>query len=172
MSYDVVLLGATGYTGQLVAKQLRERFPTLSWAVAGRNLEKLNKLVLDLGTTGRSSYPAVELVSLDDEDAVRALVKRTKVVINTAGPFSEHGEVVLKACATGGKHYVDCAGEMPWLKEMIEKYDTTAKENGAIVGVPRNRSLCDSAADLSISDCIGLRCGKRPGRPADPGHGR
>jgi short subunit dehydrogenase-like uncharacterized protein len=57
LRYDIVLLGATGYTGQLVARRLSARIPSLSWAIAGRNEEKLNLIVTDLDKTGRNKFP-------------------------------------------------------------------------------------------------------------------
>jgi short subunit dehydrogenase-like uncharacterized protein len=79
------------------------------------------------------SVPAIETANLNDELQLRSLVKKTKVLITTIGPYALYGEPVFKACAETGTHYLDVTGEFPWVLQMIEKYETAAKTSGAIV---------------------------------------
>ncbi|KAE9970872.1 hypothetical protein BLS_003834 [Venturia inaequalis] len=107
---DIVLFGATGYTGRLAAEHIAKTFPiSLKWAIA-------------------------ELVELELEgEALDALVARAHVVINGVGPYHRYSTPVLVACANAGTHYVDFSTETPWQKEMIDTYHETAKKNGAII---------------------------------------
>jgi short subunit dehydrogenase-like uncharacterized protein len=68
-------------------------------------------------------------------DELHSLAKRTRVLINTVGPYALYGEPVVEACASQGTSYLDCTGESPWTKDMIEKYDGLAKSTGAIVSL-------------------------------------
>ena len=128
--YDLVLYGATGFTGKLVATYLNA-VPDLagrSWAIAGRTESKLEALKSSLT---RQGVHAVHL-ELTDEQSVDALVSSTRAVINCAGPFSQyHAESLISACARRGVHYSDLAGESFWQKEMADKYHGVAQQSGA-----------------------------------------
>ncbi|KAH6888642.1 Saccharopine dehydrogenase-domain-containing protein [Thelonectria olida] len=132
--YDIVVFGATGYTGKLLAEYITKNLPTdLKWAVAGRSQAKLQDVVeeckkLDSDRTA----PATEIASLNAED-LDALAKKTCVLLSTVGPYAKYGEHAFKACAENGTHYVDVTGEVPWVKEMIKKYEKKAQETGAIL---------------------------------------
>ncbi|EAQ96046.1 saccharopine dehydrogenase family protein [Congregibacter litoralis] len=128
--YDILLYGATGFTGQLVARYL-DRHPDLegrSWAIAGRNTVKLQALEKTLS----GKKPGVVTCDLDDAAAVEAMVASARVIISTAGPYSTHnGESLLSACARAGVHYSDLSGEGFWQREMIDAYHELAKGSGA-----------------------------------------
>ena len=130
VKYDLVLYGATGFTGRLVAKYLNT-VPDLQgkqWAIAGRTESKLQALKSTLLHPGLESLT----VELTDAAAMDAMVASTRTVINCAGPFSQnHGEELLSACARGGVHYSDLAGENWWQGEMCSKYHGVAKQSGA-----------------------------------------
>ena len=125
----LIVYGATGFTGQLVATYL-DTHPELSgkpWAIAGRTQRKLAELSAKLG--GR---PETLCVDLDDPDAVAAMVARTSVMLNCAGPYSvNNGAALLGECARAGVHYSDLAGEGFWQAEMIEAFHDLAQESGA-----------------------------------------
>ena len=118
--------GASGFTGRLVAEHLHQRAPNLSWAIAGRNQEKLEAI--------RAEYaPSADLVicdSLSIED-MRSLASSSKVVASTAGPFAQIGTPLVEACALSGTDYVDITGETQWIRDMLDAYHDIAEENGA-----------------------------------------
>ncbi|MFT7287491.1 MAG: short subunit dehydrogenase-like uncharacterized protein [Halieaceae bacterium] len=128
--FDIILYGATGFTGKLTAAYL-DRHPQLKgrqWAIAGRNADALAAVRATL----RSDQVRVVTCPLDDEAAVEAMVESTKVVITTAGPYSAYdGDNLLGACARAGVHYSDLSGEGFWQREMIDQYHATAEESGA-----------------------------------------
>ncbi|ENH66337.1 Trans-acting enoyl reductase [Fusarium oxysporum f. sp. cubense race 1] len=138
--YELVLLGATGHTGKLAAEHLTKNAPTnLRWALAGRSESKLNSLASDLQALHPNRIqPAVELFELEGP-SLTSLAKRTQVIVSTVGPFMKYGTPVVEACARNGTHYVDCSAEIPWHKEMIERFDTIAKASGAII-IPQTGS--------------------------------
>ncbi|KAF3010182.1 hypothetical protein E8E14_009172 [Neopestalotiopsis sp. 37M] len=132
--YDVVVFGATGYTGLMTAEHIAARFPTdIKWAVAGRSAEKLQKVAAECETINADRIqPKIEICSLNDDDLL-ALAKKTFVLITTVGPYAQYGEHAFKACAEAGTHYIDCTGEAPWTLKMIKKYESQAKDTGAII---------------------------------------
>ncbi|KAG5927568.1 hypothetical protein E4U42_002075 [Claviceps africana] len=133
--YDLVLLGATGYTGQLTAEHIATHLPTdLKWAVAGRSESKLQNIVAECEKLNSDRLPpSIELVNVIDEAQLKPLVEKTCVVITTVGPYCLYGELIFKLCAEAGTHYLDCTGEAPWVARMINKYEDTAKKTGAIM---------------------------------------
>ncbi|GME33541.1 Saccharopine dehydrogenase / Homospermidine synthase [Neofusicoccum parvum] len=132
--YELVLLGATGYTGKLTAEHITTSLPTdLKWAIAGRNEKKLANVAEELKRLNPDRpQPAIEVLELKGEE-IDALAKKTSLIITTVGPFMKYGTPVVEACANNGTHYVDCTGEVPWVQEMINQYHDTAKANGAII---------------------------------------
>ncbi|KAF2002401.1 Saccharopine dehydrogenase [Amniculicola lignicola CBS 123094] len=132
--YELILIGATGYTGKLTAEWISGHLPTdLKWAIAGRNAQKLQKVADELKIANPDrKQPDIEVCELK-KDQLDVLVKRTRLIITTVGPYMYHGEPVLAACAENGTHYLDCTGEVPWYYDMVAKYDDIAKKNGAII---------------------------------------
>lgn len=125
---DIVLFGATGFTGGLVAGYLAEHAPEgLRWALAGRSLSRLEVVRDGLGSAD------VELLQADvhDSSSLAALAARARVVITTVGPYLEYGEPLVKACAEAGTDYVDLTGEPEFVDRMFVKYDAVARANGA-----------------------------------------
>lgn len=128
--FDVILLGATGFTGQLVAQYLMTHYGQqgdLRWAIAGRNQSKLQNVV------DAVDEPGLTTIVLDshDSDAVAELAQRTRVVCTTVGPYSIHGSPLVAACAAHGTHYCDLAGEVHWIARMIETHHDRAVSSGA-----------------------------------------
>lgn len=131
--FDVVVFGATGFTGGLVAEYLarvsaQEPF---RWALAGRSRQKLEKLQRRLATEPGSVAPGLVLADVTDEASLDALVTSTTAVITTVGPYARFGEPLLRACALNGTHYVDLTGEPQFVHRMRERYDEAARRSGA-----------------------------------------
>ncbi|NGN92811.1 NmrA family NAD(P)-binding protein [Nocardioides sp. KC13] len=125
---DIVLFGATGFTGGLVAEYLAENAPDgLRWALAGRSMSRLETVRDGLGSAD------VELIQADvnDSASLATLAARARVVITTVGPYLEFGEPLVKACAEAGTDYVDLTGEPEFVDRMFVMYDATARANGA-----------------------------------------
>ncbi|OGM48631.1 hypothetical protein ABOM_002060 [Aspergillus bombycis] len=132
--YDLILLGATGYTGILTARYIFKSLPPdLKWAIAGRNKGKLQQLAQSLVPESSSRQPPHTLIVKLDQTELNDLAKRTRLVISTVGPFALFGSETFAACARNGTHYLDCTGEVPWLKDMIQQHDPVARENGSIM---------------------------------------
>jgi short subunit dehydrogenase-like uncharacterized protein len=128
--FDVVIYGASGFTGRLVAEYLQTEYgdTDLKWAMAGRNVEKLAAVRDEMGV---SKDIALIAANSDDPASLAEMAARTKAMITTVGPYQLYGEPLLKACAEGGTDYVDLCGEPAWMKDMIDRYDGVAKKSGA-----------------------------------------
>ena len=127
--FDVIVYGATGYTGRLVAEYLAQAYPTgVRWAMAGRSLSKLQKVRGEMGVP--DSVPLITANS-DDPASLRAMCEQTTVVISTVGPYQLYGSDLVAACAATGTAYVDLCGEPAWMREMIDAHSAKAKATGA-----------------------------------------
>ncbi|MET4217825.1 short subunit dehydrogenase-like uncharacterized protein [Bradyrhizobium sp. LB14.3] len=129
--FDIIVYGATGFTGQLVAEYLTQHYKsdkTLKWAMAGRSLGKLKSVRDAVGAPGNTP-----LIVADASDAasLKAMAERTMSVITTVGPYQLYGEELLAACVATGTDYFDLCGEPIWMRQMIDKYEAAAKESGA-----------------------------------------
>mgnify|MGYP001326624771 FL=1 len=123
--YEIVLYGATGFTGQLCAKYLMNNYPDLNWAIAGRDKEKLEQLKSDINFSGD-----VLIADGQDLEALNALAEQTKVVLSTAGPFARYGSLLVQACVEEGTHYTDITGENHWVRDMIDQHHEKAASKG------------------------------------------
>ncbi|MAY76583.1 MAG: saccharopine dehydrogenase [Citromicrobium sp.] len=130
--FDIVIYGATGYTGRLVAEHFLREYgdkpdaPT--WAMAGRNPDKLAEVKREIGAP--DSTPTI-VADAADATSLAHMCEQAKVVISTVGPYQLYGEPLLAACAKSGTHYADLCGEPAWMRQMIDKYDADAKASGA-----------------------------------------
>lgn len=128
--FDVIIWGATGFTGRLVAEYYLERYGLdgdLSWAMAGRSQSKLEQVRASLGNT------KIPLIVADSHDqaSIESMVQCTKVICTTVGPYALYGDILVEACAKHGTDYVDLAGETQWIRRMIDQHNETAQESGA-----------------------------------------
>lgn len=127
--FDVIVYGATGYTGRLVAEYIARAYPTgVRWAMAGRSLSKLQEVRAEMGIG--ADVPLLTANS-DDPASLRALCERTTVVISTVGPYQLYGSDLVAACAATGTAYVDLCGEPGWMRRMIDAHHDEAKRTGA-----------------------------------------
>ncbi len=125
--FDIVLFGATGFTGGLVAEYIASRYDgQVRWALAGRSAAKLAKVREALGV----DVPLL-VADSDDARALRDMCSRTRVVISTVGPYQLHGSALIAACAETGTAYVDLCGEPGWMRLMIDAHHDEAKRSGA-----------------------------------------
>jgi len=125
--FDVIIWGASGFTGRLVAEYLFQNYnkDELNWAIAGRDIKKLNKIrdqYLD------QNIPVIIADSFD-EVSLDKMTKRTKVICTTVGPYAKYGSQLVKSCVKSKTHYCDLAGEAQWIRKMIDIYHEAATEN-------------------------------------------
>lgn len=125
--FDVVVYGATGFTGRLVAEYLSQQ-GAKNWAMAGRNSAKLAEVRDLIGAP--KDIPLIE-ADADSPASLKAMCERTNLVLTTVGPYQLYGTPLVAACAESGTDYVDLCGEPNWIREMIEVYDDAAKKSGA-----------------------------------------
>ena len=128
---DIIVYGATGYTGRLVCEYLNKQYGVngdVKWAMAGRSQDKIDSVREEMG------IPAdVPTVVADSKDlaSIKTMVEKTKVVLTTVGPYQLYGSDVVAACAEAGTDYVDLCGEPAWMHEMIAKHQADAEASGA-----------------------------------------
>ena len=131
--YGIVLYGATSFVGQLVAAYLQKFLAEdnssseVSWAIAGRNQQKLEQVKKQVGN---SELPLI-IADSEDADSLNEMAAQAQVIISTVGPYLKYGEPLIKACAENGTDYVDLTGEALFIKDMLDKYQQTAKDSGA-----------------------------------------
>ena len=133
-AYAVVLYGATSFVGQITAHYLAEFLSAnkdksgseITWAIAGRDQEKLNELQSKLTST-----VDIIIANSDDAASLDAMTEQTQVIISTVGPYLKYGEPLIKSCVDNGKDYVDLTGEAIFIKDMMDKYQEAAKQSGA-----------------------------------------
>ncbi len=126
--FEIILWGATGFTGSLVAKHLHATYgDTLNWAMAGRNIAKLEAVRAELGN------PDIPLLQADshDQEAMNDLAGKTKVICTTVGPYALYGTPLVEACAKQGTHYCDLTGEVQWMGQTIKHFQAAAEASGA-----------------------------------------
>lgn len=129
--FDVIVYGATGYTGRLVAEYLNETYGIggpVKWAMAGRSADKLAAVRDEIGAP--SETPLI-VADANDPDSLEAMAARAGAVATTVGPYQLYGEPLVKACVNTGTDYVDLCGEPAWMHAMIGQYEATAQKTGA-----------------------------------------
>ena len=129
--FDIVVYGATGFTGQLVAEYLAAHYGNdkqLKWAMAGRSLEKLASVRDAIGAP--ADTPLI-VADASDVASLKAMIEQTKSVISTVGPYLLYGNDLVAACAASGTDYFDLCGETPWMRRIIDAHEATAQRSGA-----------------------------------------
>ena len=132
-TFDVVIWGATGFTGKLVAEYMFKTYGLdgeVRWAVGGRSAAKLAELRKSVAGERADELPEVTADS-HDESSLREMVQNTAVVCTTVGPYALYGSLLVQLCAEEGTHYCDLTGEVQWMQQMIEAHSTTAENSGA-----------------------------------------
>jgi short subunit dehydrogenase-like uncharacterized protein len=129
--FDIVVYGATGFTGQLVAEYLAAHYGNdkqLKWAMAGRSLDKLAAVRDAIGAA--ADTPLI-VADASDVASLQAMIDQTKSVVTTVGPYLLYGNDLVAACAASGTDYFDLCGETPWMRRMIDAHQATAQRSGA-----------------------------------------
>src|SRR5450755_2830661 len=130
-NFDIIVYGATGFTGQLVCEYLAAHYRDdrqLKWAMAGRSLDKLKSVRDAIGAS--ADTPLIPADS-SDVDSLKAMIGQTKSVISTVGPYQLYGSHLVAACAASGTDYIDLCGEPVWMRQMIDANQATAERSGA-----------------------------------------
>lgn len=126
--FEVIVYGASGFTGRLVAEYIVQTYPDLKWAMAGRSEQKLAQVRDQIGA---DAHTPLILADSSDPASLLAMAERTATLITTVGPYLLYGEPVVAACVAKGTDYVDLCGEPAWMHDIIEKYDAKALASGA-----------------------------------------
>ena len=168
--FDIIVYGATGYTGRLVAEHFVREYGSRDdgpkWAMAGRSLAKLESVRDEIGAP--QSTPLV-VADADDAASLEAMCNRTRVVITTVGPYQLYGDALVAACVKTGTDYTDLCGEPVWMRQKIDEHQATAEASGA--------HICFSSGFDSIPFDLGVlmtqkEAVKRFGKPAPRVKGR
>ena len=168
--FDIIVYGATGYTGRLVAEHFVRQYAGKAgapkWAMAGRNQAKLEDVRTLIGAP--EDTPLV-VADADSRESVEAMCKRTRVVLTTVGPYQLYGDDLVAACVATGTDYADLCGEPGWMREMIDTHHEAAQASGA--------RICFSSGFDSIPFDLGVymlqqEARKRFGQPASRVKGR
>src|SRR6202048_3006154 len=129
--FDIVVYGATGFTGQLVAEYLATHYTGKDppkWAMAGRSLDKL-ATVRD--ASGAPADTPLIVADAGDPASLKAMLDQIRSVLSTVGPYQLYGSELVAACAASGTDYLDLCGEPVWMRQMIDAHEATAKSTGA-----------------------------------------
>ena len=120
--FDIIVYGATGFTGKLLVEYLLENYglknDLFNWAIAGRSLKKLEKLKTGL-SQGYIEAKDIKIFVADsfDKESIEKLSRSAKVIISTVGPYIKYGINLVSACAYNGTHYCDLTVEVPFIRE-------------------------------------------------------
>jgi len=126
--FDIVVWGASGFTGRLVAEYLFKKYGpdnSIKWAVAGRNQSKLEQVRAEVAN---DAIPIV-IADSNNEESLNKMVQRTKVMCTTVGPYAKYGSKLVAACVANKIDYCDLTGEVQWMRKMIDQHHETAKAN-------------------------------------------
>jgi short subunit dehydrogenase-like uncharacterized protein len=152
--FEIIVYGATGFTGRLVAEHLLKicgATGDLKWAIAGRNPAKLDEVRSEIGAP--ANFPLV-IADASDPASLTAMARRSKAIITTAGPYQVHGSGLMAACAAEGTDYLDITGESNWIHDMLV-HEALARNSGA-----RIVFCCGFDSIPSTSESIS--CNRRP----------
>ncbi|MEM9986736.1 MAG: saccharopine dehydrogenase NADP-binding domain-containing protein, partial [Bacteroidota bacterium] len=125
-SFELIVWGATGFTGKLVAEYLQQRYGSdgdLRWAMAARNEDKLRQVAEQIGAR-------VPLLTADSHDlpSLKTLCSQTQVICSVVGPYAAHGSELVQACVEEKTHYCDLTGEVPWMRKIIDQHHAQAQQ--------------------------------------------
>ena len=125
--FDLIVYGASGFTGRLVAEYLNARYGVggpVKWAMAGRSADKLAAVRDEIGAP--ADTPLV-VADAGDPASLDAMVRRAKAIVTTVGPYQLYGNELVTACAKAGTDYLDLCGEPAWMRAMIDAQEAAAR---------------------------------------------
>ncbi len=162
--FDLIIFGASGFTGQIAVKYLDKNYPTLNWAISGRNLEKLKKISEDT-----NKKPKIFIADSKNQESLAEITKKTNVIASLAGPFNKYSNNLVHECINHGTHYVDITGENLWVRDLIDKYHSEAEEKGIFIipscgydSIPSDMGVyfCKKSIEQPILSIDGYHAGK------------
>ncbi|MCC7393397.1 MAG: saccharopine dehydrogenase NADP-binding domain-containing protein [Sphingomonadaceae bacterium] len=169
-TFDIIIWGASGFTGRLVAEYLAQHYAGRAdaprWAMAGRNADKLAE-VRDL--IGAAADTPLLVADADDPASLDTLVRQSRVILTTVGPYQLYGDALVAACARAGTHYADLCGEPAWMQTKIAELDDTARASGACINF--SCGFDSIPFDLGVF-ALQAECARRFGAPAPRIKGR
>ncbi|MDG6079207.1 saccharopine dehydrogenase [Erythrobacter litoralis] len=155
--FDIIVFGATGFTGRLVAEHFVREYASSDdgpkWAMAGRSEDKLAAVRREIGAP--DTTPMI-VANAEDPAALEQMCERTRVVLSTVGPYQIHGDALVAACAKIGTDYADLCGEPAWMHDKIAQHHDTAKQSGA--------RICFSSGFDSIPFDLGVLMLQKEGK--------
>ena len=145
--YDIILWGASGFTGRLVAEYLYKKYGAdkdLKWAMAGRNQTKLE------GVRAKIADEKVPIITADSQDreSLDAMVQQSRVICTTVGPYAKYGSKLVAACVDNQTHYCDITGEVQWMRKMIDQHHDKAER--AEVKIVHNCGFDSIPSDMGV----------------------
>ncbi|XP_061388532.1 saccharopine dehydrogenase-like oxidoreductase [Musca vetustissima] len=132
---DVIIFGASGFTGKYTVFEAVSVLADLKWGIAGRNRKKLEAVLEDMGTKANKNLKNTPIIiaDIDDQSSLLEMAKRCRVLVNCCGPYRFYGEPVVRACIEAGTHHVDVSGEPQYMETMQLKYHREAQERNVYV---------------------------------------
>lgn len=132
---DVVIFGASGFTGKYTVLEGVKLLESLTWGVAGRDEEKLKRTLKEIGDKAGKDLSAIPIIVADvrDEHSLQQMAEQAKIIVNCCGPYRFYGEPVVKACINAGTHHVDVSGEPQFMERMQLEYNDLAREKGVYI---------------------------------------
>lgn len=132
---DIIIFGASGYTGKYTVYEGVKLLKGLTWGIAGRNREKLEEVLDIMGKKAGEDLSKIPIIIADvkDQDSLLQMTKQAKIIVNCTGPYVQFGEPVVKACIDAGTHHVDVSGEPLFIESMQLKYNEQAREKGVYI---------------------------------------
>ena len=157
---DLILLGATGFTGRQAVRAVLRQRPDARWAVAGRDAAKLRALVDERVPAG-TRRPKIIVADTRDPESLRAMARQAKVVFNLAGPYHATGDAVVAACIEAGAHYLDLSAETFWMQRLVhEQHDAAQAAGVKIMPCAGYEALPFDLANLWAATQLRQQCGE------------
>ena len=121
--YDLIIYGASGFTGRLAVEYLDENYSDLNWAIAGRNEDKLVNI-----SKNSKCKPDYFIADSEDNENLLKIASKTRVIASLAGPFNKYSNNLVTQCVEAGTHYLDITGENIWVRDLIDKHHEVAEK--------------------------------------------
>ena len=121
--YDLIIYGASGFTGRLAVEYLDENYSDLNWAIAGRNEDKLVNI-----SKNSKCKPDYFIADSEDNENLLKIASKTRVIASLAGPFNKYSDNLVTQCVEAGTHYLDITGENIWVRDLIDKHHEAAEK--------------------------------------------